>query len=271
MLDHLPHAPRTNTIPPHHSYNAKLTSTKQPVGAAAAAAAQASVAAAKYGIASPLLNATFTMALPAGVNVMAYRSSPKLAIAPTFNNATGRVTWTLGTVLPGKSVKIALKLQATACSTPNALALNGQFSFSDATGAKMVGACLKKPVRVLCVGRLDGDFCPCTYLPRPTQPPPPPPTTAPAVRVGQGLRRHPQVGVQQARQGRSQVQPVHLQRLPGRSDIEKRVRWGFDALKFLSLNALETPITTPPIQCTKGKNCVCPEQGCTCTAVAAGV
>lgn len=114
-----------------------------------AASGTTAAAQAKYGIASPLLNGTFTMSIPAGVNVLASTSSPKLATTPTFDNTTRVLTWALGTtVAPGKSVELSLKMQPTACSTPPALALNGRrFAFKDATGPKTVGACLKKPVR----------------------------------------------------------------------------------------------------------------------------
>lgn len=127
---------------PPHSYNAKLTSVKQPVGAATVQTT------AKYGLASPVLNATFTMPVPAGVSVQAYSSSPKLTTAPVFDTTTCLLTWTLGTatIRPGKSVKLSLNLLPTACSTPDALTLNGQFSVSDATGVKTMGVCLKKPV-----------------------------------------------------------------------------------------------------------------------------
>ena len=105
-------------------------------------------ATAKYGLASPLIDATFTMTLPAGVSVLAYSSRPKLATTPSFDNTTRLLTWAIGTaVAPGKSVQLSLKMLPTACSTPAALALNGQFSFTDAAGAKTVDACLKKPVR----------------------------------------------------------------------------------------------------------------------------
>jgi hypothetical protein len=104
-------------------------------------------ATAKYGLASPLIDATFTMTLPAGVSVLAYSSRPKLATTPSFDNTTRLLTWAIGTaVAPGKSVQLSLKMLPTACSTPAALALNGQFSFTDAAGAKTVDACLKKPV-----------------------------------------------------------------------------------------------------------------------------
>lgn len=118
------------------------------MSAASLQVASAGAASAKYGLASPLLNSTFTMPIPAGVNVVSYSSSPKLASAPTFNNATRLLTWSLGTtVAPGKSVKIALKLQPTTCTTPATLPLNGKFAFVDATGPKTVDACLKKQVR----------------------------------------------------------------------------------------------------------------------------
>jgi hypothetical protein len=92
------------------------------------------------------------MTLPAGVSMMAYSSSPKLATAPVFDTTTRLLTWALGsTIPPGKSVKLSLKLQPTACSTPDALPLSGRFAFSGATGAKTADACLKKPVRRLMV------------------------------------------------------------------------------------------------------------------------
>lgn len=47
----------------------------------------------------------------------------------------------------GKKVKVSMKLAATNCTTPAALPLNGKFAYVDATGAKTVEACLKKPVR----------------------------------------------------------------------------------------------------------------------------
>lgn len=106
------------------------------------------VAAASVGVtavASPLIGAKFTMPIPQGVNVMGFTSSPKLLSRPVVD--AGTLTWDLGvTVAPNKQVKIGLKLQPTNCTTPAPLALNGQFAFTDAFGARTVDVCLKKPV-----------------------------------------------------------------------------------------------------------------------------
>lgn len=123
------------------SYNAKLTSTK-----AALASTQASGA--KLGKASPLLGATFSMMVPAGVDVSSFSSWPKLATTPSFNTTSRLLTWALGTtVQPGKSVKLSIKMVPRACTTPEALLLNGRFTFTDATGPQTARACLEKPVR----------------------------------------------------------------------------------------------------------------------------
>lgn len=123
------HRPTTSTC----SYNAKLTSTRGTLA---------------QGKASALLGANFTMTVPAGVDVNSFSSWPKLATMPTFNTTSRLLTWALGTtVQPGKSVKLSFKMVAGACTTPQALALNGRFIFTDATGLKTVPACLKQPVR----------------------------------------------------------------------------------------------------------------------------
>lgn len=86
------------------------------------------------------------MAIPTGVTVRSAGSSPKLATVPVIDTAAGQVAWFLGNIQAGRKVKVALKLAATNCTTPAALALDGKFSYFDAAGAKTVDACLKKPV-----------------------------------------------------------------------------------------------------------------------------
>lgn len=103
----------------------------------------------------PFLNATFTMPIPMGVVLRSSGSSPKLATTPVVDTAAGTVTWPLGNLRAGKKVKVAFKLVASNCTTPAELSLNGKFTYTDATGAKTVDACLKRPVRApgnLCVG-----------------------------------------------------------------------------------------------------------------------
>lgn len=132
--DHLSPSPR---------YNARVASTKQPLGAASLQAASATKGQA-------LLNATFAMTVPADVNVLSWSSFPKLTTQPVFNSATRVLTWTLGSavVKPGRSAKLSFKMQPTACTTPDALALNGRFDFTDGVGAQTVDACLKKRVHI---------------------------------------------------------------------------------------------------------------------------
>jgi hypothetical protein len=96
---------------------------------------------------APLVNASFSMALPAGVTVQASASSPKLPTAAVWDNATNTVTWQLGHIKAGGKIKVSLKLMAKDCTTPAALALPGKFMYFDATSMKTVDACLKKPVR----------------------------------------------------------------------------------------------------------------------------
>lgn len=95
---------------------------------------------------APYFNTVFSMALPDGVTVKSFASSPKVATTPMVDG--GVVTWTLGSVKPGGKVKVTLKLSATACTTPDTLALNGQFEFNDTLGPQMVRPCLKKPLYV---------------------------------------------------------------------------------------------------------------------------
>ena len=163
--------------------------------------------AAKQGLASPLVDATFTMVVPEGVNVLSFSASPKLASVPTFDDATRTLTWDLGVpIRPGKGVTLAIKLRATACSTPSALALDGQFTFTDATGPKTANACLRRSLYVWTQG--------CPAIPK-------------GVHGGGGSVSKPGAGY--------------------------------------------STCTCNLCQCTKNKNCVCHEQGCACTAVAADV
>lgn len=101
------------------------------------------------------------MPLPSGVTLKAAASSPKVATTPVINNRV--LNWDLNASLkPGRKLKVSLKLVAAACSTPNALTLDGRFSYTDAVGPKTVDACLKKPLSVWAKG--------CAPIPRPTKP-----------------------------------------------------------------------------------------------------
>lgn len=161
----------------------------------------------KYNLASPLVDATFTMHVPEGVSVLSFSASPKLASVPTFDEATRTLTWDLGVpIRPGKSVMLAVKLRPTACTTPSALALDGQLAFTDATGPKTANTCLKRPLYVSTQG--------CPAIPK-------------AAHGSGGAGGKPGAGY--------------------------------------------STCTCNLCQCTKGKNCVCHEQGCACTAVAASV
>lgn len=103
----------------------------------------------QIGQASPYLGINFTMVLPEGVTIQGYKSSPVLTTTPSFDDTTRLVVWSLGAPLAaGKSVTLSLSLMPTTCTTPAALALDGQFSFTDAAGPKTVDACLTKPVRL---------------------------------------------------------------------------------------------------------------------------
>jgi hypothetical protein len=123
------------------SYSATFVNSK-----AAQKSARAMAQAGSF--ASPFLNTTFSMRLPAGVTVQGYSVSPKLGSAPVVDDDAGLVTWSLGHVQPGKKFKVMLTLVASECSTPGALALNGKFCYFDTVGQKTVDACLKKPLYV---------------------------------------------------------------------------------------------------------------------------
>jgi hypothetical protein len=192
------HAENTHSIP---SYKAKLTSTQK----------REDKTTVKQAIKQGLLGSTFVMSVPAGLEVLGYSARPsKLATTLTFNNASRVLMLTVNK--PSKSVRLAVKMQAAACTTPAALALNGKLFYSSvATGARTVDACLKKPV-----GEVRGGESMCTRAPVNTihtkQPPPPSPPLPPkqytraltrtAICVGARLPRGPQLqGGKKGRQG----------------------------------------------------------------------
>lgn len=108
-------------------------------------------------------NVAFSITLPAGVTVNAYKSFPKLAAAPVYSNATGLVTWQVGGLAPGKRVKLSLKLVAGgSCTTPAPLSLKGTFAYETASGPQTAIACLKKPLYVWTKS--------CQAIPKPTKP-----------------------------------------------------------------------------------------------------
>lgn len=114
------------------------------------------------GTKSPWSYVAFSVTLPAGVTLNAYKAFPKPAVAPVYNNQTNQVTWAVGDLRPGKRVKLSLKLVAGACTTPAALPLEGTFAYEDADGPKTAAACLKKPLYVWSKG--------CPAIPKPTKP-----------------------------------------------------------------------------------------------------
>ena len=88
------------------------------------------------------------MQLPQGTTLKKYSSSPKVGTAPTVDGAS-LLTWNMGTtVKAGRRVKVNLKLAATQCTTPHALALDGLFAYDTPGGAKEAKACLRKPLYV---------------------------------------------------------------------------------------------------------------------------
>lgn len=89
------------------------------------------------------------MTLPAGVTLLSFKTSPKVATQPAYDNATNTVMWQLGHLKSGGRMKVSLKLVPAACSTPAPLALNGKFSYFTMAGLQIVDACLKKDVRAL--------------------------------------------------------------------------------------------------------------------------
>lgn len=88
------------------------------------------------GTKSPWTNVAFSITLPAGVSLNAYKAYPKLPAGPVYNNQTGLVTWAVGDLRPGKRVKLSLKLVAGTCTTPAPLSLKGTFAYQDAAGPK---------------------------------------------------------------------------------------------------------------------------------------
>ena len=129
------------------------------------------------------------MPIPAGVTVRSSSSSPKLATTPVIDTAAGKITWNLGHVQAGKKVKVSIKLVATNCTTPAALPLNGKFAYVDATGAKTVDACLKKPVGACAhILSITGTHVPIRTSAFSSTPLAHRRNPATAVRLGEGLR-----------------------------------------------------------------------------------
>jgi hypothetical protein len=121
----------------HRRYTAKLSNSRaaNPKGSKSARA--------------PFTDVSFAMTLPDGVMLKSYKAGRKLATVPAVDPTTGLLTWDLGSVRPGDKVGFRLKLVASACTTPAPLALDGQFTYTDAAGVvKTVDALLKKPVYV---------------------------------------------------------------------------------------------------------------------------
>jgi hypothetical protein len=100
------------------------------------------------GFKNPVEDTNFTMRLPAGVTLKSHASSTKLGTAPVVDPDTNMLTWDIGAVMPGKRVRLTLKMVADACTTPAALALDGKFSYVDGGDSKTVDACLKKSLYV---------------------------------------------------------------------------------------------------------------------------
>lgn len=135
----------------HGRYSATLTNSPKAAAALGGARKLASerelTTTAAQSLGGPFLSTTFTMRLPAGVELKGWASSPKVATIPTV--AGGQVTWNLGaSIKAGDRIKVVLKLVASTCSTPSDLRLFGKFGYTDTTGAKEVNACLKKPLYV---------------------------------------------------------------------------------------------------------------------------
>lgn len=86
---------------------------------------------------SSLTDVTFAMVLPESITLKASKSAPKLATSPSFSS-DNLLTWNLGTIMPGKKVRVSLRLKSSTCSTPDALDLVGRFTYTDVTGEKMV-------------------------------------------------------------------------------------------------------------------------------------
>ena len=92
----------------------------------------------------PFLGTTFSIQLPAGVEVKGWASSPKVSTQPVVSGST--VTWNLGANV--SKIKVVLKLVASASTTPDDVKLYGKFGYTDTAGAQLVDACLKKPLYV---------------------------------------------------------------------------------------------------------------------------
>lgn len=100
------------------------------------------------GVKSPFFNANFSMALPAGVSLKSFSSSPKSTTAPNVSDS-GLLTWNLNTnVKSGGKLNLKLKLVAGDCTTPDPLALDGAFTYTNEFGTQTTEACLKKPLYV---------------------------------------------------------------------------------------------------------------------------
>jgi hypothetical protein len=101
----------------------------------------------------PFTDVVYTMQLPVGTTLKWYSSSPKVGTAPTVDGS-GLLTWDLGTttVKAGRKLKVNVKLAATQCTTPDALALDGFFAYKTGDTDMMTKACLRKPLYVWAKG-----------------------------------------------------------------------------------------------------------------------
>ena len=100
----------------------------------------------------PFTDVVYTMQLPVGTTLKWYSSSPKVRTAPTVDGS-GLLTWNMGTtVKAGRKLNVNLKLAATQCTTPDALALNGFFAYKTGATDMLTKAFLRKPLYVWAKG-----------------------------------------------------------------------------------------------------------------------
>lgn len=121
-------------------FNKKSSAVRELVGGGVSSQGMA-------GIKAPYFNVTFSLPLPAGVNVSSSSSSPKVATTPTVIG--GLLPWPLNlTLKPGGKFKVLLRMSANNCTTPSDLPLFGQFQYVDSVGPKKADACLRKKLYV---------------------------------------------------------------------------------------------------------------------------
>lgn len=91
-----------------------------------------------------LLDTTFSMLVPPGVEINGFSTSPRVSTSPNISNGT--LTWDLKVA---RKLRVKLDLKApSACTTPDPLPFYASFEYMDGSSPRTLDACLRKPLYV---------------------------------------------------------------------------------------------------------------------------